>query len=287
MLLSGKLKISPIFDNDLINDCGTFQIWGFFPSATEIKLISSFAYHKKAHIVYLQLGVESANQDGQRTDDCCASLRRWSFIRSSHVLGRLVPDSRARQPDGDDRRPPRRACCAAARGRRRPILLKKSLSRVERSDHKNRDRMGRVTIPKPDGGERGLGIPTVTDGLTQQALLQVLQPLLDPPFSKHSYGFRPGRRAHDAVLAAQSYVQAGRAVVVDVDLEKFLERASHYTPSVDWRSKRSGRAVGTWILKPFLRPQLIWTARSSPRFTRCKIVWRDAPSRCVALSMVT
>ena len=64
----------------------------------------------------------------------------------------------------------------------------------------------RVTIPKPDGGERELGIPTVTDRLIQQALLQVLQPILDPQFSEHSYGFRPGRRAQDAVLVAQSYV---------------------------------------------------------------------------------
>jgi group II intron reverse transcriptase/maturase len=85
----------------------------------------------------------------------------------------------------------------------------------------------RVTIPKPDGGERELGIPTVTDRLIQQALLQVLQPILDPAFSKHSYGFRPGRRAHDAVLAAQSYVQTGRRVVVDVDLEKFFDRVNH------------------------------------------------------------
>ena len=77
----------------------------------------------------------------------------------------------------------------------------------------------RVTIPKPDGGERELGIPTVTDRLIQQALLQVLQPILDPTFSSHSYGFRPGRSAHQAVLAAQAYVQSGRRVVVDVDLE--------------------------------------------------------------------
>jgi RNA-directed DNA polymerase len=84
-----------------------------------------------------------------------------------------------------------------------------------------------VTIPKPDGGERELGIPTVTDRLIQQALLQVLQPILDPSFSKHSYGFRPGRSAHDAVLAAQSYVQSGRRVVVDVDLEKFFDRVNH------------------------------------------------------------
>jgi group II intron reverse transcriptase/maturase len=85
----------------------------------------------------------------------------------------------------------------------------------------------RVTIPKPDGGERELGIPTVTDRLIQQAVLQVLQPILDPTFSRHSYGFRPGRRAHDAVLAAQAYVQSGRRVVVDVDLEKFFDRVNH------------------------------------------------------------
>jgi RNA-directed DNA polymerase len=85
----------------------------------------------------------------------------------------------------------------------------------------------RVTIPKPEGGQRELGIPTVTDRLIQQALLQVLQPLLDPTFSEYSYGFRPERRAHDAVLAAQSFVQSGRRVVVDVDLEKFFDRVNH------------------------------------------------------------
>ncbi len=85
----------------------------------------------------------------------------------------------------------------------------------------------RVTIPKPDGGERELGIPTVTDRLIQQALLQVLQPLLDPTFSQHSYGFRPRRSAQEAVLAAQSYVQQGRRIVVDVDLEKFFDRVNH------------------------------------------------------------
>ena len=85
----------------------------------------------------------------------------------------------------------------------------------------------RVMIPKPGGGQRELGIPTVTDRLIQQALLQVLQPMIDPGFSEHSYGFRPGRRAHDAVLAAQSYIQSGRKIVVDVDLEKFFDRVNH------------------------------------------------------------
>ena len=80
----------------------------------------------------------------------------------------------------------------------------------------------RVMIPKPDGSERQLGIPTVLDRLIQQALLQVLQPIIDPSFSKHSCGFRPGRSAHQAILKAQEYVQSGRQFVVDVDLEKFF-----------------------------------------------------------------
>ncbi|MNP20687.1 Group II intron-encoded protein LtrA [compost metagenome] len=84
-----------------------------------------------------------------------------------------------------------------------------------------------LVIPKPDGGERELGIPTVTDRLIQQALVQVLQPLLDPTFSEHSYGFRPGRCAQDAVLAAQRHVSPGCRVVVDVDLEKFFDRVGH------------------------------------------------------------
>ena len=82
-------------------------------------------------------------------------------------------------------------------------------------------------IPKANGGMRKLGIPTVVDRFIQQALLQVLQPMFDPDFSKHSHGFRPGHRAHDAIVEAQGYIQAGRKWVVDVDLEQFFDRVNH------------------------------------------------------------
>jgi RNA-directed DNA polymerase len=79
----------------------------------------------------------------------------------------------------------------------------------------------RVEIPKPDGGVRQLGIPTVLDRLLQQAIAQALTPLYEPLFSNHSYGFRPGRSAHQAIERAQEYVQEGYEWVVDIDLEKF------------------------------------------------------------------
>jgi RNA-directed DNA polymerase len=84
-----------------------------------------------------------------------------------------------------------------------------------------------VEIPKPGGGMRQLGIPTVVDRLVQQAILLVLEPLLDPTFSASSYGFRPGRGAHDALAQAQKHVAEGRGIVVDVDLEKFFDRVNH------------------------------------------------------------
>src|SRR6187200_2190272 len=85
----------------------------------------------------------------------------------------------------------------------------------------------RVEIAKPDGGVRKLGIPTVLDRLIQQAILQVLQGRWDPTFSEHSYGFRPGRSAHQAVAQAQAYVAQGHRFVVDIDLAKFFDRVHH------------------------------------------------------------
>ena len=85
----------------------------------------------------------------------------------------------------------------------------------------------RHAIPKPGGGERELGIPTVVDRFVQQAILQVLGPGFDAGFSQYSYGFRPRRSAHDAIVQAQRYVAEGRRFVVDVDLEKFFDRVNH------------------------------------------------------------
>ena len=97
-----------------------------------------------------------------------------------------------------------------------------------------------VMIPKPGGkGMRKLGIPTVIDRLIQQALHQVLSPIFDPFFSDHSYGFRPGRSAHQAVLQAREYVSGGRRWVVDIDLEKFFDNVNH-----DILMSRVGRRVG-------------------------------------------
>jgi group II intron reverse transcriptase/maturase len=97
----------------------------------------------------------------------------------------------------------------------------------------------RQTIAKTGGGERELGIPTVLDRLIQQALLQVLQPIFDPTFSDHSYGFRPGRSAHQAVRRAQQYVQEVRRWVVDVDLARFFDRVNH-----DILMERLSRRIG-------------------------------------------
>jgi len=85
----------------------------------------------------------------------------------------------------------------------------------------------RVEIPKPNGGKRKLGIPTVMDRFLQQAIAQVLTDIYDPTFSQHSYGFRPKRRGHDAVREARNYIKQGYRWVVDMDLEKFFDKVNH------------------------------------------------------------
>jgi len=106
----------------------------------------------------------------------------------------------------------------------------------------------RVEIPKPGGGMRQLGIPTVVDRLVQQAILQILNPNIDPTFSDSSFGFRPGRGAHDAVEQASRYVADGRTIVVDCDLEKFFDRVNH-----DVLMSRLARRIGDKRLLRIIR----------------------------------
>jgi RNA-directed DNA polymerase len=106
----------------------------------------------------------------------------------------------------------------------------------------------RVEIPKPDGGVRELGIPSVLDRFIQQMVLKVLEPLYDPTFSESSYGFRPGRGAKQALLAAREYVACGNEWVVDIDLEKFFDRVNH-----DVLMERLGRRVGDKRLLKLIR----------------------------------
>ena len=114
-----------------------------------------------------------------------------------------------------------------------------------------------VQIPKPGGGQRQLGIPVVVDRLVQQMILQVLEPIFDPTFSNSSYGFRPGRSAHQALEQARKYVaQEGREFVVDLDLEKFFDRVNH-----DILMSRLARRIGDkrllLIVRRFLQAGLM------------------------------
>src|SRR5260370_15035333 len=114
--------------------------------------------------------------------------------------------------------------------KRLPGIIKGRWSEIEEQLLRGRYQpqpVRRMKIPKPTGGTRNLGIPTVIDRVIQQAVLQRLQPQWDPTFSEHSYGFRPGRSAHQAVAQAQAYVIEGYRFVVDIDLAKFFDRVNH------------------------------------------------------------
>jgi group II intron reverse transcriptase/maturase len=122
----------------------------------------------------------------------------------------------------------------------------------------------RVDIPKPQGGVRTLGIPTLTDRLIQQALHQVLAPIFEADFSDASYGFRPGRNAHRAVKAARQYVAEGRRVVVDIDLEKFFDRVNHDLLMEKLSKKISDRRV-LRLIRRYLEAGMMADGLVSPR----------------------
>jgi group II intron reverse transcriptase/maturase len=110
----------------------------------------------------------------------------------------------------------------------------------------------RVAIPKPDGGERLLGIPTVQDRLIQQAMHQILSEEYEPKFSENSYGFRPGRSAHDAVRVARGYVEEGKQWVVDIDLEKFFDTVNHDRLMSRLKREISDKRV-LWLVNQYLK----------------------------------
>jgi group II intron reverse transcriptase/maturase len=178
---------------------------------------------------------DEVNRPQDESDNAGQRLLEWAFARENlkRAWKRVKANKGAAGVDGLDIEQTAEALLTQW-----PVICEQLLSGVYRPSP-----VRRVVIPKPDGGERELGIPTVTDRLIQQALLQVLQPLLDPAFSEHSYGFRPGRCAQDAVLAAQRYVSSGRKVVVDVDLEKFFDRVDHDILIDRLRKRIADRAV--------------------------------------------
>ncbi len=121
----------------------------------------------------------------------------------------------------------------------------------------------RVEIPKANGGIRLLGVPTVLDRFLQQAALQVLSPLFEPDFSEHSYGFRPGRSAHQAVLAAREYQRAGRRWVVDIDLASFFDEVNHDLLMA--RVRRRVKDVRMLkLIRAFLKSGVLIGGRSQP-----------------------
>ena len=128
----------------------------------------------------------------------------------------------------------------------------------------------RAEIPKPDGGVRRLGIPTVQDRLIQQLLLQVLTPIWEPRFSEHSYGYRVGRSAHDAVEAAREYAVSGKDWVVDLDIEKFFDRVHHdilmRRIGEVIRDKRVLKLIGRYLRSGILvEGVVIWQVEGTPQ----------------------
>jgi retron-type reverse transcriptase len=140
----------------------------------------------------------------------------------------------------------------------------------------------RKFIDKGQGKLRPLGIPAVRDRVGQEVLRRLLAPVFEPKFHDTSYGFRPGRNCHKAIEQVIPYHEQGDGLVLDADIQGFLDPYSYYTLAVEGSSKSCGWSSKILIRKPFCLPWLTWTTASSPRFTRCMMVWRDTPRMRIA-----
>jgi len=134
------------------------------------------------------------------------------------------------------------------------------------------DPVRRVMIPKPGGGERALGIPTIRCRVIQTAAKIVLEPIFEADLEDSAYGYRPRRSAVDAVKETHRLIYRGYTDVVDADLSKYLDRIAYCHPPHEGRSKSSVCVSMTLIRKPFWRPRVTWRASSSPCLTRCHTV---------------
>src|SRR5438093_197200 len=143
----------------------------------------------------------------------------------------------------------------------------------------------RVMIPKPGGGERPLGIPTIRDRVVQTAAKLVLEPIFEADLEPCAYGYRPKRSAQDAIRKVHELLCASHTEVVDADLSKYLDPASYCPLIHEMCSNKPGRSSMTLMRKPLRRPRVTKTASNSPRFTRCNTVWRETPSFIVASSI--
>jgi len=142
-----------------------------------------------------------------------------------------------------------------------------------------------VMVPKGNTGKfRKLGIPTIADRVVQASLKLVLEPIFEADFKPCSYGFRPNRRAHDAIAEIHHLASSPRNYhwVFEADIKACLDSSSHCSFGDFLVQKRPSCGVGTSIRRPFLRPVRVRTARSSPRLTFCNTVWREMPSARLA-----